>query len=346
MRVERRESVQLSAAGGIDTWTGGGGGALELRAGAWSERTVGRLRWGAASASFVEVGTFPAFDLHSVSGWVDSAGRIPLGVGGQVRGASLGASRNLQVAMGPRLARHSAAARRWVQLGPLVRVGDHPAAGGLQVWASASRRLGSGQIGVGGDAQWLPAGDLPALTGELTGWSTMALGPGVLGVTVGAAGTSSATVPVGNAPAPGSVVGRAESVYSLPVRRNLALRGTVGADIGAGAVRYTRWRAMFGATFWLQAEARPEPVSDVAGKKQFFLFAPAGTDVRLTGEWSSWVPVPMTRLPDGWWGLEVDVPVGRWQYAYLVDGVPLPPPESEVRIDDGFGGTNGVIAVQ
>jgi hypothetical protein len=98
--------------------------------------------------------------------------------------------------------------------------------------------------------------------------------------------------------------------------------------------------------------ALPLPVEEVppvpvAGPCAFRILAPDAQDVFLVGDFNGWDPRAdaMTSTPGGWWKRSVDLPPGTFQYAYLVDGRLVTPPEADTVVDDGFGGRNGVIRV-
>lgn len=76
--------------------------------------------------------------------------------------------------------------------------------------------------------------------------------------------------------------------------------------------------------------------------------APGAGRVSVVGDFNGWDPTanPMRAAGDGHWETEIALPAGSWQYAYWVDGVLVTPPEARVKMDDGFGGRNGLIQVE
>ena len=75
--------------------------------------------------------------------------------------------------------------------------------------------------------------------------------------------------------------------------------------------------------------------------------APDATRVAVAGDFNAWDPRahPLRPLDDGWWVVTLRLEPGRYEYAYVVDGRWVVPPEADVTVDDGFGGRNGVLEV-
>lgn len=78
---------------------------------------------------------------------------------------------------------------------------------------------------------------------------------------------------------------------------------------------------------------------------------PEAKSVSLIGSFNKWSPKGYQMKPRGeekvWvWVIELNLPPGRYQYAYLVDGkVTTPDPKSPFSENDGFGNKNSVILV-
>jgi hypothetical protein len=79
----------------------------------------------------------------------------------------------------------------------------------------------------------------------------------------------------------------------------------------------------------------------------FRVLAPKARRVSVGGDFNGWQQenAPMKPAGDGWWQLRLKIPPGQYQYVYFVDGKALTPPESVLRVDDGFGGINGLLEV-
>ena len=81
-----------------------------------------------------------------------------------------------------------------------------------------------------------------------------------------------------------------------------------------------------------------------AGPTRFALRAPDASEVAIIGDFTDWQAIPLTAR-HGRWEVELDLSPGQYAYQYVVDGVPLTPPEATRTRPDGFGGINGVIDV-
>lgn len=77
----------------------------------------------------------------------------------------------------------------------------------------------------------------------------------------------------------------------------------------------------------------------------FSFEAPKAERVQVAGTFGDWVPVEMYRNNLGVWRAMVEILPGAYEYVYLVDGVASAPPEAATQIDDGMGGTNGLLVV-
>ena len=86
------------------------------------------------------------------------------------------------------------------------------------------------------------------------------------------------------------------------------------------------------------AAALAEPVA-------FQLYAPQAQSVSLTGSFAAWqAPHVLRRGADGSWSIILDLPPGRYEYAYLVDGRWMLNPSAPI-LADGLGGRNNIVIV-
>jgi Glycogen recognition site of AMP-activated protein kinase len=80
------------------------------------------------------------------------------------------------------------------------------------------------------------------------------------------------------------------------------------------------------------------------------LYAPSANRVQLVGTFSGWMPedYPL-KGPDavGYWVININLPPGRHEYAFLVNGSRLvPDDDGEALRQDGFGGRNSLIVLK
>ncbi len=74
--------------------------------------------------------------------------------------------------------------------------------------------------------------------------------------------------------------------------------------------------------------------------------APAATEVRLAGDFSSWQPThTMSRYEAGVWSVVVPLSPGIHEYAFVVDGTQWQVDPGAPAVADGFGGHNSRVAV-
>ncbi|MGD8601214.1 MAG: glycogen-binding domain-containing protein [Gemmatimonadota bacterium] len=67
--------------------------------------------------------------------------------------------------------------------------------------------------------------------------------------------------------------------------------------------------------------------------------------VEIAGDWTGWEPVPMARDVAGRWVLPAELAPGTYRFNLRIDGERWIVPEGFVTIDDGFGGTVGLLIV-
>lgn len=92
---------------------------------------------------------------------------------------------------------------------------------------------------------------------------------------------------------------------------------------------------------------RPPRALDSSVRVHFEIHAPDAQSVELVGTFTDW-QIGQLQLtgPDasGHWTAEVELPAGRHEYGFLVDGQQwLADPRAEIRRGDGFGRENAVI---
>lgn len=138
-------------------------------------------------------------------------------------------------------------------------------------------------------------------------------------------------------------------VTSAPPRRvslsvPLAIAAGLICMLAGGAVTMIAIHSR-GETPRIAALASAEQVLPV----KFSVVAPNAATVSIVGDFNEWNPatLPMKRSADGrMWEVEVRLPVGRYTYAFLIDGKLSTDPAAPRTTDDGFGTTNSVLMVK
>jgi hypothetical protein len=98
-------------------------------------------------------------------------------------------------------------------------------------------------------------------------------------------------------------------------------------------------------------EQTPAPIqatSEAAPVTQFVLVAPNAKSVTLVGDFNDW-SLSATRLArqagDGVWWVTVNLPPGRYRYAFVVDGTTWRSDPNAPAAEDDFGRPNSVVTI-
>ncbi|HUK82741.1 MAG TPA: protein kinase [Verrucomicrobiae bacterium] len=91
---------------------------------------------------------------------------------------------------------------------------------------------------------------------------------------------------------------------------------------------------------------QPKPLPGTR-KVEFSIKAPGATQVFLAGQFNNWdsTATPMRKETNGEWIATMQLPPGKHQYKYVVDGKWIPDPDNPDRVDDDRGGFNSVVTV-
>ena len=97
--------------------------------------------------------------------------------------------------------------------------------------------------------------------------------------------------------------------------------------------------------FGLQAPRTTDAMA--ATPVRFVFVAPNAATVTIVGDFNAWSPTatPMRRSPNGLWSIDLDLPSGRHNYGFFVDGVLRADPEALGSADDDFGVPSSVVLV-
>lgn len=83
-------------------------------------------------------------------------------------------------------------------------------------------------------------------------------------------------------------------------------------------------------------------------KVELVFYSPAQNPrtVAVAGEFSGWDPLPMDRVDEDYWKIQVKLKPGKYQYGFLIDGEEwIADPASLRQVPDGFGKFNSVLVV-
>ncbi len=99
---------------------------------------------------------------------------------------------------------------------------------------------------------------------------------------------------------------------------------------------------------YIQAAATHTGAAQVQHAR-FSLYAPQAHSITLIGEFNGWGStreVSLRPQGKGIWTVEVPLPPGRYQYAFLIDGKDMATdPRAEQHVNDDFGRKNAVLTV-
>lgn len=87
-----------------------------------------------------------------------------------------------------------------------------------------------------------------------------------------------------------------------------------------------------------------------AGQKwdvEFTYKAPNAKAVSVAGEFNNWseTATPMRKTVGGSWTVTLQIPSGRYQYKYIVDGTWVTDPDNPDKAPDNYGGQNSVVTI-
>jgi 1,4-alpha-glucan branching enzyme len=80
---------------------------------------------------------------------------------------------------------------------------------------------------------------------------------------------------------------------------------------------------------------------------RFILACPSARHVFLAGDFNAWNAAATPLVPDGQggWATELELPPGRHEYLFVIDGHWEVDPSAE-SVPNPFGGTNSVITIE
>ncbi len=120
-----------------------------------------------------------------------------------------------------------------------------------------------------------------------------------------------------------------------PSRQALVLRWLPAATVLAVGI---------GAIVLYQGRGRPTQDSSPRIPVELQLASIEARSVAVAGDFNGWDAVTMKKGEDGVFRVQLALPPGRYQYAFLVDGQTwVPDPRAATIVDSGFGGADSVL---
>ena len=87
-------------------------------------------------------------------------------------------------------------------------------------------------------------------------------------------------------------------------------------------------------------------LNNVGGtRRMIYIRIPAARTVEIAGDFNSWRAAPLTRRPDGWWSIELEIDPGAYETSIRLDGGPWIAPPGLTLVRDEFAGEGGILVV-
>jgi len=79
----------------------------------------------------------------------------------------------------------------------------------------------------------------------------------------------------------------------------------------------------------------------------FTLQAGSAREVCLAGDFNQWnvCETPLERVAEDTWTVSIELPPGRHEYMFVIDGRWVTDPHAPAHADDGFGHRNAVVVI-
>jgi 1,4-alpha-glucan branching enzyme len=108
-----------------------------------------------------------------------------------------------------------------------------------------------------------------------------------------------------------------------------------------------KWEVVTGTVLSGQLKREGQTASEPK-KVTFKLDASSASEVYVAGEFNKWSPTanPMEKGADGIWRATLDIPPGKYEYRFVVDGTWMEDPENPDTVPNPYGGLNSVITVE
>lgn len=113
-----------------------------------------------------------------------------------------------------------------------------------------------------------------------------------------------------------------------------------GRYLSAG-IRLSRHRP----SVWAGSRAPHALYTTGRGEAELHFDVSKASRVDIVGDWTAWQPVPLERAADGGWVLRARLSPGVHRFSLVLDGRRWMVPSDVAAVDDGFGGTIGLLVV-
>jgi hypothetical protein len=90
-----------------------------------------------------------------------------------------------------------------------------------------------------------------------------------------------------------------------------------------------------------------QPIGQNTVRYTFRIEAGEAREVCLAGDFNRWrvCEAPLERVGEDVWSVSLDLPPGRYEYMFVVDGKWMTDPHAANHVDDGFGNRNALLII-
>ncbi len=133
---------------------------------------------------------------------------------------------------------------------------------------------------------------------------------------------------------------------AIPQGRNGHRPGGFSPPPGRGVLASDRSPGAANPSTYVAEAQNPEHSTRAGTVRYVFRFrASAAGQVCLAGDFNDWkvCQAPLRHVGEDLWTISLDLPRGRYEYMYVVDGHWMTDPDAVAHADDGFGHRNAVL---
>jgi hypothetical protein len=90
-----------------------------------------------------------------------------------------------------------------------------------------------------------------------------------------------------------------------------------------------------------------DAASPDAVRYEFTFRAEKAGEICLAGDFNDWrvCAAPLVRVGEDLWSVSLELPPGRYEYMFVVDGRWVTDPKASTFVDDGFGTKNALLVI-